>query len=100
MSPLTPFSGGCKPSVYRGFRTLTPLKWKISRTRVRRWRTERYTVDWFSGMQTFKGMQQAYWGDRGQSCPFPWFLYEYRIRGIYFWFQTSGTLHFKTLTVR
>ena len=29
LTPLTPFSGGCKPSVYRGFDTLTPLNQKF-----------------------------------------------------------------------
>ena len=34
MTPLTPFPGGCKPSVYRRFDTLAPLN-KKSRTRAR-----------------------------------------------------------------
>ena len=35
LTPLTPSKGGCKPSVYRGFRTLTPLNIKITRARAR-----------------------------------------------------------------
>ena len=29
LTPLTPSKGGCKPSVYRGFDTLTPLNQKF-----------------------------------------------------------------------
>ena len=35
LTPLTPSKGGCKPSVYRGFDTLTPLNIKITRARAR-----------------------------------------------------------------
>ena len=35
MTPLTPFRGGCKPSVYRHYDTLTPLNIKFSRARAR-----------------------------------------------------------------
>ena len=35
LTPLTPFSGGCKPSVYRHYDTLTPLNIKFSRARAR-----------------------------------------------------------------
>ena len=35
LTPLTPFSGGCKACVYRHYDTLTPLNIKFSRARAR-----------------------------------------------------------------
>ncbi len=35
MTPLTPFSRGCKPSVYRHYGTLTPLNKNHARMRAR-----------------------------------------------------------------
>ena len=43
MTPLTPFSGGCKPSVYRRFDTLTPLKQK-NLARAREKHTNLYVI--------------------------------------------------------
>ena len=35
MTPLTPSETGCRPCVYRGFSTLTPLNRKIRAARAR-----------------------------------------------------------------